>query len=67
MPLVTTNISYEYEEGGRGEYSTFSREVADIDVNDWLWYLVKVTEMAGFDCKQLQLISSRGTIYKTDI
>lgn len=66
MPKITTTISYEDDEYGRGEFSTFSREVNDLDVHDMLWYMVKVMETAGYDCQQLQLIDSNNQIIKTD-
>lgn len=66
MPVVTTTISYEDEEYGRGEVSSFTREVNDLDANDMLWYMVKVMETAGYDCQQLQMITSDGKIIKTD-
>ena len=67
MPLITTNISYEYEEGGRNEYTTYCREVADLDVQDILWYLVSVLEHAGYDCKELQLTTNQNKVYRTDL
>jgi len=67
MPLVTTTISYEEEDFGDAEVISYSKHVEDLDVHGWLWYLVKITEQAGYDCEQLQLISSRGAIYKTDL
>lgn len=66
MPKVSTVISFEEEEHGRGEVSTFTREVEDLDINDWLWYCTKVAEMMGYDCAQLQLITSKDKVYKTD-
>lgn len=66
MPKVTTIISYEHEEYGKGETSCYSREVDDLDYYDWLWYLVKQTELMGFDCSQLQTITSDGKMYQTD-
>ena len=67
MPKVTTEISYEEEDFGDAEVISYSKHVEDLDVHSWLWYLVKITEQAGYDCEQLQLLTSRGTIYKTDL
>lgn len=67
MPLVKTVISYEEEDYGRFEASTFQREVTDLDIQDWMWYLMKVTEMAGFDAKQISIESGKGKIYRTDL
>lgn len=67
MPKVTTSISYEEEEFGRGETASFSREVDDLDMQDWAWYLMKASEIAGFEVKEVQLISKNGTVYRTDL
>ena len=67
MPKVTTTISYEEEGFGDAEVLTYLKDVEDLDVYSWLWYMVKITEMAGYDCEQLQLLTSRGAIYKTDL
>lgn len=66
MPKVTLTVSYEEEEFGRGETSCYSREVNDLDVYDWCWYLMKASEVAGFDIKDIHLISSSGKIYRTE-
>jgi hypothetical protein len=66
MPKVTLTVSYEEEEFGRGETSCYSREVDDLDIYDWMWYLMKASETAGFDVKDIQLISSSGKIYRTE-
>lgn len=67
MPLVTTNISWEYEDFGRGEYLTICREVQDLDPQDALHYVQHVLNTWGYDCSQLQMITSHGKIFKTDI
>lgn len=67
MPKVTTTISYEGEDFGDSEVLTYSKDVEDLDVYSWLWYLVKITEMAGYDCEQLSLETSKGRIFKTDL
>lgn len=67
MPLVKTTISYEDEEFGGNEVISYQREVGDLDVHSWLWYMVKVLESAGFDCQQLQMISSDNKVYRTDL
>ena len=67
MPKVTTTISYEEEDFGDSEVISYSKHVEDLDIHSWLWYLVKISEQAGYDCEQLQLITSRGNIYKTDL
>ena len=66
MPKVSTIISYEQEEFGNSEVLTYSKELEDLDIQSWLWYLTKITEMAGYDCAQLQLITSLDKVYKTD-
>jgi len=66
MPKMTFTVSYEEEEYGRGETSCYSREVNDLDIYDWVWYLMKSSEVAGFDVKDIQLISSSGKIYRTE-
>jgi len=67
VPKVTTTISYEEEDFGDSEVISYSKHVEDLDIHSWLWYLVKISEQAGYDCEQLQLITSRGNIYKTDL
>lgn len=68
MAKVTTTVSYEDEEFGRGELSSFSRQVEDLDYYDWAWYVMKsTTDLMGFDCSQVQFITSDGKIYKTDL
>lgn len=66
MPLVKTIISYEGEEYGRREASTFQREVEDLDPQDSLWYCVKLLETMGYDCAQLSMITSQNKVYRTD-
>jgi len=67
MPLVTTNISWEHEEFGRGESITASRLVEDLDLYDALHYVQHVLTLWGYDVKQLQAITSKDTVYRTDI
>ncbi len=67
MPIVTTTASFEHEEYGKGEYSTFSRQVEDLDIQDYLWFLMKQTEMMGFSCKQIQLITEDDKMFSTDL
>jgi len=67
LPKVTTTVSFEHEEYGKGEVSSFSREVEDLDYHDWAWYVMKTTEVMGFDCAQVQFITSDGRICKTDL
>jgi hypothetical protein len=66
MPMVSTNISYEHEEGGRGETSCFKREVEDLDIHDWLWYMMKVSELMGYDVKDIQVFTSDGKAFRTE-
>jgi hypothetical protein len=66
MPKVTLTVSYEEEEFGRGETSVYSREVDDLDPYDWLWYLMKASETMGFDCKDLQMVTSTGKAFRTE-
>lgn len=66
MPKVTTVISYESEDFGNSEVLTYSKDLEDLDIHGWLWYLTKITEMAGYDCAQLHLITSKDKVYKTD-
>jgi len=67
MPKATTTISYEEEDFGDSEVLIYTKEVEDLDIYSWLWYMVKITEMAGYDCEQLSLETSKGRIYKTDL
>lgn len=68
MPKVTTTVSYEHEDFGKGEVSSFSREVEDLDYYDWAWHVMKqTTDLMGFDCAQVQFITSDGRIFKTDL
>jgi len=67
MPLVKTTISYEAEDFGRQEVSSFQREVEDIDATDFLWYCVKLAETMGYDCKSLQMITEDNKIISTDL
>lgn len=67
MPLVKTTISYELEEYGRQEVSSFQREVGDIDAQDFLWYCMKLADHMGYDCKQLQMITEDNKIISTDL
>lgn len=66
MPLVKTTISYEHEEGGRREVSSFQREVEGLCPEDFLWYCVKLGESMGYDCAQMSMETSDKKIYKTD-
>jgi hypothetical protein len=65
MPNVTTIVSYQSEEFGANEVSSFSRDVEDLDVHSALWYCVRILETMGYQCDQLQMISG-DKIYKTD-
>jgi len=67
MPKVTLTVSYEDEEFGRGESKTYSRELDDLDPYDLLWFYQEGALIMCFDCEQLQMISSQGYIYKTDL
>lgn len=68
MPNVSTVISYEAEgDLGKYEVSSYRRDVADLDLYDWAWYLMKITEVMGFDINQIQLITKDGKIYSTDL
>lgn len=63
---MTFKVSYEDEEFGKGETSCYSREVDDLDPWDFLWFLVKCSETAGFDFKDIQVFSSSGKVYRTE-
>jgi len=65
MPIVKTEITYG-EDCGRREASTFQREIDDLDIYDWLWYMVKQSEMIGFDIKDIQVFTSDGKSYRTE-
>ncbi len=67
MPLITTTISYENDDFGNSEVISYQKEVDDLDVHSWLWYLVKITEQAGYDCRQLSMETHQGRIYRTDL
>lgn len=66
MPKITTTISYEDEEFGNGEVCEYTRNVEDLDVMDWLWYQLKVAEVAGFSVKDLHFVTGNGTFYSTE-
>ena len=66
MPNVTTTISYKDEEFGANEVSSFSRDVEDLDLMDWLWYLLKITELSGFDVKDIHAVTGAGKFYTTE-
>ena len=66
MPLVKTEISYEHEEHGYSEVSSFQREIDDLDIYDWLWYMMKQSELMGFDVKDIQVFTSDGKAYRTE-
>ncbi len=66
MPNVTTTISYKDEEFGANEVSSFSRDVEDLDLMDWLWYLLKITELAGFDVKDIHAVTGAGKFFSTE-
>ena len=63
---VKTTISFEDEDFGRDEVSSFSREVADLDPHDWSWYLLTITEYMGFDVQDITIKMKGGNIYGTD-
>tara|TARA_R100001086_G_scaffold238588_1_gene163447 strand:- start:442 stop:639 length:198 start_codon:yes stop_codon:yes gene_type:complete len=65
--MVSLRISYEEEEFGRSEVSEYSRFVGDLDPHDWLWYLLKATETAGYDAERLSMESTNGKTYRTDL
>jgi len=67
MPLVKTTISYEDEEFGDKEVIVYQKQVPDLDPYFWLFYLMAVSEHAGYDFVQLTAESPRGFLYKTDI
>lgn len=66
MPNITTTISYKDEEFGANEVSSFSRDVEDLDLMDFLWYLLKVAEVAGYDVKDLHAVTGAGRFYTTE-
>lgn len=66
MPNVTTTISYKDEEFGANEVSSFSRDVQDLDLMDWCWFLLKITELAGFDVKDIHAVTGAGRFYTTE-
>jgi len=66
LPNVTTTISYKDEEFGANEVSSFSRDVEDLDLMDWLWYLLKISELAGFDVKDIHAVTGTGKFWTTE-
>lgn len=66
MPTVTTKVSYEEEQHGRGENLCYEREVDDLDIYDWLWYMMKSSELMGFDIKDIQVFTSDGKVFRTE-
>lgn len=66
MPVVKTTIDYSGEDFSRQESSSFQREVDDLDIYDWLWYMVKQSELMGFNVKDVQVFTSDGKAYRTE-
>lgn len=66
MPIITTTISYEDEEYGRGEYLTYSRQFNDLDIYDFRWVLQAICDKAGFDVKEVKLVTGLGKIIEGD-
>ena len=67
MPSVSTVISYEHEEGAFNEVSTYRRDVQDLDPYDWAYYLMKITEVMGFNVKQVNVIMEDNRVYGTEL
>jgi len=37
-----------------------------LDIYDWMWYMMKQSELMGFDVKDIQLFTSDGKAYRTE-
>lgn len=66
MPTITTKISYEDDFYGRGEYTEYSREFSDLDIYDFRWVLQAICDKAGFDVKEVKLVTGAGKIIEGD-
>ena len=65
---ITTTISFlDEEEYGRGEVTSFTREVDGLDPYDMLWFFQRSMELAGLPVKQVQIITDDNKILSTDI
>ena len=64
--ILNTFIDYT-DEGpeARGECLSYTREVQELDPQDFLWYTFKLAELLGFKVDQMQMVSGNN-IYKTD-
>ena len=66
MPVVKITIDYTGEDFGKQEFSSYQREVDDLDIHSWLWYMIKQSELMGFDVKDIQVFTSDGKVYRTE-
>lgn len=65
---ITTTVSFlDDEEYGRGEVTSFTRQVEELDSYDMLWYFQRAMELAGLDVKQIKVITNDDKILSTDI
>lgn len=65
---VKTEIDF-WDEATPEDYTdikSMERTVDDLDVYDWMWYLMSLSEMAGFDIKDVKLVMRNGTLFETD-
>jgi hypothetical protein len=66
---VSTRIDFSEEDVGPKGYVdevSISRTVEDLDPYDWLWYLLRLSELAGYDVKDLKIVMNNGKLYETD-
>jgi hypothetical protein len=66
---VSTRIDFSEEDVGPEGYVdevSISRTVEDLDPHDWLWYLLRLSELAGYDVKDLKIVMNNGKLYETD-
>lgn len=64
---VSTTVSFSNDTYGRGETGYYTREVDEIDIHDWMWYIIKVSELAGFDVDQITITTSQGDVVSTEL
>jgi len=66
---VTTHIDFSEEGVGQDGYVdevSISRTIEDLNPHDWLWYLLSVSETAGWDVSDIKMVMKNGKLYETD-
>lgn len=64
---IKTIISWEDEEFGRSERIEYGRECDDLDVGDFLEYVLTMAHHAGFDLKQISAVGCNNNFWSTDL